>query len=97
MHKIFIIIFAIAAVAGVGAAPPELLGEADAGIQSAKYDEADALAKMFRLSWRNSRTALTLFFSPAVPELSAKDQVQPTLAEFDSPFDYDGNPLTPLA
>ena len=31
------------------------------------------------------------------PELSAKDQVQPTLAEFDSPFAYDGNPLTPLA
>lgn len=33
----------------------------------------------------------------AMPELSAKDAVQPTLAEFDSPFEYDGNPLTPLA
>jgi dTDP-4-dehydrorhamnose 3,5-epimerase len=32
-----------------------------------------------------------------VPELSAKDRVQPTLAAFDSPFDYDGRPLTPLA
>ncbi len=32
----------------------------------------------------------------ALPELSAKDQVQPTLAEFDSPFPYDGRPLTPL-
>lgn len=31
------------------------------------------------------------------PELSAKDQVQPSLADFDSPFEYDGNPLTPLA
>ena len=31
------------------------------------------------------------------PELSAKDKVQPTLAEFDSPFPYDGRPLTPLA
>jgi dTDP-4-dehydrorhamnose 3,5-epimerase len=31
------------------------------------------------------------------PELSAKDQVQPTLAEFDSPFPYDGRPLAPLA
>ena len=33
----------------------------------------------------------------AVPELSAKDVKLPRLAEFDSPFAYDGNPLTPLA
>ena len=32
-----------------------------------------------------------------IPELSVKDQVQPTLAEFDSPFAYDGRPLVPLA
>lgn len=31
-----------------------------------------------------------------VPELSAKDQVQPRLADFDSPFPYDGRPLLPL-
>jgi dTDP-4-dehydrorhamnose 3,5-epimerase len=31
------------------------------------------------------------------PELSAKDKVQPRLADFDSPFPYDGRPLTPLA
>jgi dTDP-4-dehydrorhamnose 3,5-epimerase len=31
------------------------------------------------------------------PELSAKDAVLPGLADFDSPFKYDGNPLTPLA
>lgn len=31
------------------------------------------------------------------PELSAKDQVQPLLADFDSPFSYDGCPLVPLA
>ncbi len=31
------------------------------------------------------------------PELSNKDKVQPLLAEFDSPFAYDGNPLKPLA
>ena len=31
------------------------------------------------------------------PELSDKDKVQPTLAEFDSPFPYDGRPLAPLA
>lgn len=31
------------------------------------------------------------------PELSAKDQVQPPLAGFESPFPYDGRPLAPLA
>ncbi|MHA0337021.1 dTDP-4-dehydrorhamnose 3,5-epimerase [Sphingomonas aquatilis] len=31
------------------------------------------------------------------PELSDKDKVQPTLADFDSPFPYDGRPLEPLA
>lgn len=31
------------------------------------------------------------------PELSDKDKVQPSLAEFDSPFPYDGRPLAPLA
>ncbi len=31
------------------------------------------------------------------PELSEKDKVQPTLAEFDSPFAYDGRPLAPLS
>lgn len=30
------------------------------------------------------------------PELSAKDQVQPLLADFDSTFPYDGRPLGPL-
>lgn len=30
-------------------------------------------------------------------ELSAKDAVQPLLADFDSPFAYDGRPLAPLA
>jgi len=29
--------------------------------------------------------------------LSDKDKILPTLAEFDSPFDYDGRPLLPLA
>ncbi|MFV0624695.1 dTDP-4-dehydrorhamnose 3,5-epimerase [Sphingomonas sp. ac-8] len=30
-------------------------------------------------------------------ELSGKDKLLPTLAEFDSPFPYDGRPLAPLA
>ena len=32
-----------------------------------------------------------------VPELSAKDVKLPALADFDSPFAYDGRPLEPLA
>ena len=32
-----------------------------------------------------------------VPELSAKDAVQPLLTDFDSPFTYNGGPLAPLA
>lgn len=32
-----------------------------------------------------------------MPELSNKDRCQPTLADFDSPFPYDGRPLAPLA
>lgn len=32
-----------------------------------------------------------------VPKLSPKDAVQPLLADFDSPFPYDGRPLAPLA
>jgi dTDP-4-dehydrorhamnose 3,5-epimerase len=32
-----------------------------------------------------------------VPEMSSKDAVQPLLADFDSPFPYDGRPLAPLA
>ncbi|WP_033923375.1 dTDP-4-dehydrorhamnose 3,5-epimerase [Sphingomonas sp. 37zxx] len=32
-----------------------------------------------------------------MPELSAKDRIQPLLADFDSPFPYDGRPLAPLA
>jgi dTDP-4-dehydrorhamnose 3,5-epimerase len=31
-----------------------------------------------------------------IPELSDKDHVQPFLADFDSPFVYDGRPLEPL-
>jgi dTDP-4-dehydrorhamnose 3,5-epimerase len=31
------------------------------------------------------------------PELSGKDQAQPLLADFNSPFPYDGRPLAPLA
>lgn len=33
----------------------------------------------------------------AGPTLSEKDKMLPTLADFDSPFDYDGRPLEPLS
>ena len=29
--------------------------------------------------------------------MAGKDKVLPTLADFDSPFDYDGRPLEPLS
>lgn len=32
-----------------------------------------------------------------IPELSAKDMMQPAITDFDSPFAYDGHPLAPLA
>jgi dTDP-4-dehydrorhamnose 3,5-epimerase len=32
----------------------------------------------------------------STPELSAKDQIQPLLTDFESPFPYDGQPLGPL-
>ena len=32
----------------------------------------------------------------SMPELSTKDQAQPLLADFESPFIYDGRPLQPL-
>ena len=32
-----------------------------------------------------------------MPELSAKDVALPSLADFDSPFAYDGRPLAPLS
>ena len=74
MRKIFTTISLLIAAAAVPAAPPELLGESDPGVQSALYDDAMVLSSLFRSPWRNSRTALTLAFSPAVPERSAELQ-----------------------
>jgi dTDP-4-dehydrorhamnose 3,5-epimerase len=50
------------------------------------------------IRWDDPAIGIEWPLPPSVaPELSAKDQVQPLLADFDSPFPYDGNPLTPLA
>lgn len=46
--------------------------------------------------WNDPSIAIDWPLPPGGPVLSGKDQMLPTLAEFDSPFDYDGVPLGPL-
>ncbi len=48
------------------------------------------------LRWDCPTIAIDWPLPTAGPALSAKDRVLPTLADFDSPFDYDGDPLQPL-
>lgn len=48
--------------------------------------------------WEDSTIGIDWPLPPGIsPELSGKDAVQPPLAEFDSPFAYDGRPLQPLS
>ena len=72
MRKIFATIFLLAALPRLAGAPPELLGEADPEVPGRLHDQAAALAALFRSPWRDSRTALRIVFSPAVPEFSAE-------------------------
>ncbi|OYX03652.1 MAG: dTDP-4-dehydrorhamnose 3,5-epimerase [Caulobacter vibrioides] len=46
--------------------------------------------------WNDSTIGIDWPLPPEGAVLSDKDKVLPTLAEFDSPFDYDGVPLQPL-
>lgn len=46
--------------------------------------------------WSDSALAIEWPLPPSGPVLSDKDRVLPTLATFESPFDYDGRPLLPL-
>lgn len=47
------------------------------------------------IRWNDPAIGITWPLMPEHPPvLSAKDQTQPFLADFDSPFDYDGSPLT---
>lgn len=48
------------------------------------------------LMWNDPDIAVEWPVEDARPVLSDKDQKQPSLREFDSPFAYDGRPLTPL-
>lgn len=43
--------------------------------------------------WNDPAIAIDWPVPPSGPVLSSKDAALPTLAEFDSPFDYDGAPL----
>jgi dTDP-4-dehydrorhamnose 3,5-epimerase len=49
------------------------------------------------IRWNDPDVAIAWPLSPdRAPILSGKDAEQQLLVEFDSPFEYDGNPLTPL-
>lgn len=48
------------------------------------------------IAWNDSDIGIAWPLPASGPTLSDKDQALPTLAAFDSPFDYDGNPLRPL-
>lgn len=44
--------------------------------------------------WGDPQIAINWPFMNAQPVISAKDEKQPLLADFDSPFEYDGTPLS---
>jgi len=46
--------------------------------------------------WNDETVGIDWPLPASGPTLSDKDKVLPRLAEFDSPFNYDGEPLTPL-
>ena len=48
------------------------------------------------IRWDCPTIAIDWPLPPEGPTLSGKDTTLPVLAEFDSPFTYDGNPLLPL-
>lgn len=48
------------------------------------------------LIWNDAALGLPWPLPPGGPIVSDKDQVLPGLAEFESPFEYDGVPLAPL-
>lgn len=80
--KIFSTILVLAAIPAAAAGELTVTGEAEKGVPEAIAETARQLVKFFRSPWRNSRTGLTIAFSPAVPEYSAEVQIRdgrPTL------------------
>ena len=80
--KIFSTILALAPLLSAAAGEFVVTGEAAAGVPERISETAHRLARIFRSPWRNSRTGLTVAFSPAVPEYSAEVQIRggaPTL------------------
>lgn len=63
-----------------------------------KCSDTYAPAHESGIRWNDPSIGVYWPLAPGVcPELSPKDQMQPLLTEFDSPFLYDGRPLTPLS
>ena len=72
--KIFSTILALTALSRVFAGDFNTVGEAAPGVPEQLTDTAHRLTKIFRVPWRNSRTGLTVAFSPAVPEYGVELQ-----------------------
>jgi len=80
--KIFSTILLLAALPSVFAGEFATTGEASPGVPEKLEETTHRLVRAFRSPWRNSRTGLTVAFSPAVPEESAEVQYRngrPTL------------------
>lgn len=80
--KIFSTILILTAIPAAVAGEFTVTGEAAKGVPEEITETARQLVKIFRSPWRNSRTGLTVAFSPAVPERSAEVQIRggmPTL------------------
>jgi dTDP-4-dehydrorhamnose 3,5-epimerase len=48
------------------------------------------------LVWNDPRLAIRWPLAPGTPIISEKDRILPCLADLQSPFTYDGTPLSPL-
>jgi len=79
----------------IGFAHGYLTLEADTEVE---YKVSDFHAPDFEggLIWNDPTLALPWPLPPGAPILSPKDRLLPRLKDFESPFAYDGHPLSPL-